>query len=91
MNPIAANPHVFTHLKTDPRSIFTVLVDTGGVQIRSNAPFFTADETAEIAKAYLAAYLKEQRARLHPDSEHKKAEANLRAWRKRFKDWQNAT
>lgn len=49
--------------------------------------WFTAAETAKIAKAYLAAYLKEKRALLGPDSEHKKAAANLRAWRSKFKEW----
>lgn len=49
--------------------------------------WFTAKEAAEIAKAYLAAYLKEKRALLRPDSEHKKAAANLREWRRKFKEW----
>jgi len=50
--------------------------------------FFTAAETAQIAKAYLAAYLAEKRARLRPDAEHKRAEAKLREWRKRLAEWQ---
>lgn len=90
MNPIAANPHVFTHLRNDSRSVIPVLEDTGGVQIRSNTPFFTAAETAQIATAYLAAYMKEKRALFKPDREHKKAEANLMSWRKRFKEWEQA-
>lgn len=54
----------------------------------SRADVFTAAECAGIARAYLAAYLKEKRALLRPDSEHKKAAANLRAWRAKFKEWQ---
>lgn len=48
---------------------------------------FTAAETAKIAKMYLAAYLKEKKALFRPDSEHKPAEANLRAIRKKLAEW----
>lgn len=59
----------------------------GGI-VTQGSEWFTAAECADIAKAYLAAYLKEKRALVRPDSEHKKAEANLRAWRAKFKEWQ---
>lgn len=52
------------------------------------APFFTAAETAKIAKMYLSAYLKEKKALFRPDSEHKPAEANLRAIRKKLAEWE---
>lgn len=87
MKPIQANPHVFTHLRTDERSLIPMLHTLDGFKVPSNTAFFTAKETAEIAKAYLAAYLKEKRALLRPDSEHKKAAANLREWRRKFKEW----
>lgn len=73
--PEQATPHT-AHLFTEAGNMAPVYMKA-----------FTAKETAQIAKAYLAAYLKEKRALLRPDSEHKKASANLRAWRSKFKEW----
>lgn len=68
-----------------PRGYNTVIDE----KITGNIVYwFTAAETAKIAKMYLAAYLKEKKALFRPDKENKKAEANLRAIRKKISEWE---
>lgn len=65
-----------------------IIEDDIGSRLWEIKAVFTAAETAKIAKMYLAAYLKEKKALFRPDSEHKPAEANLRAIRKKLAEWE---
>lgn len=71
-------------------AVWTVEVDAsrvGGI-FWTGGEVVTVRDCATSARSYLAAYLWERRARWRPEREHKKAEANLRAWRKRLKEWE---
>lgn len=71
-----------------PRLAFVEFFEQVGHPSTELLAVFTASQTARIARAYLAAYLRERRARMRPDSEHKKAETSLRGWRNRLKSWE---
>lgn len=76
-----------SHKQAKPRLAFVEFVEQVGRPSTELLAVFTADQTARIARGYLAAYLWERRARLRANSEHKKAETNLRTWKRRLKLW----
>ncbi len=81
MTPEEAKPHVFRYASTQGQPGDVQLEKETGERMPIGTPFFTAKETAEIAKAFAQA-IEDNR-----DAPCLATERPCNKWRNRFKEW----
>lgn len=85
MTPEEAKPHVFRYASTQGQPGDVQLEKETGERIPIGTPFFTAKETAEIARAYAESTGKYINA-VSKDME-READAEMSAWENNFEEW----